>query len=110
MMTTRPPADCQHHPHVIWHQNVLAGYMEIFPPAAGRRGADGVDTIEVDIWTSLLPPENYSSASVWSDVEPPDARVWTRTGQFNLPLHVTLLNSTTYLVLLHPALPPFSSC
>lgn len=67
-------------------------------PDPDRRGAHGVETIEVDIWTSLLPPENYTAATVWQDVEAPDDRVYSRTGQFGLALNVTLLNATTYLV------------
>ena len=63
-----------------------------------RRDADGMDTIEVDIWISLLPPENYTAATVWQDLEAPDTRVLDRTGQFDLALNVTLLSATTYLV------------
>ena len=68
-----------------------------------RRGADGIDTIQVDIWTSLLPPENYTAPTVWQDVEAPDGRVYARTGQFGLALNVTLLNATTYLVRVDPS-------
>ena len=52
----------------------------------------------MDIWTSLLPPENYTAATVWQDVEAPDSRVYDRTREFGLELWVTLLSATTYLV------------
>ena len=62
------------------------------------RGADGVDTIEVDIWTELLPPGNFTAATMWQDIAPPDGRVWSRTGQFNVPMNVTFVNATTVTV------------
>ena len=63
-----------------------------------RPGADGMDTIEVDIWVTLLPPGNFTAATVWADLAPPDGRVWNRTGQFNVPMNVTFVNATTVTV------------
>jgi len=61
-------------------------------------GSDGIDTIEVDIWTTLLPPDNFTATTVWRDLAPPDGRVWARTGQFGVPMNVTFVNATTVTV------------
>ncbi len=63
-----------------------------------------MDTIEVDIWTTLLPPDNFTAATVWRDLAPPDGRVWSRTGQFNVPMNVTFVNATTVTVRARPIL------
>ena len=68
------------------------------PLRSGRRDASGVDTIELDIWTTLVPPSGFTAATVWSGSAPPDARVFDKTAQFGVPLNVTLVNATTYLV------------
>ena len=63
-----------------------------------RADALGVQTIAVDIWTTLLPPNGFTAQTVWLGSAPPDTRILNRTAQFNLPFDVTLLNATTYLV------------
>ncbi len=63
-----------------------------------RRDASGIDTIELDIWTTLVPPNGFTAATIWADSAPPNARVFNRTAQFGVPLNVTLLSATTYLV------------
>ena len=63
-----------------------------------RRDALGIDTIEIDIWTTLVPPNGFTAATVWAGAAPPDVRVFDRTAQFGVPLNVTLVCATTYLV------------
>ena len=63
-----------------------------------RRGEDGIETIELDIWTTLNPPWGWSTEEVWEVVAAPDARVWSRTAQFNMPFNVSLVGAVTYLV------------
>jgi len=63
-----------------------------------RRDVSGIDTIELDIWTTLVPPNGYTAATVWADLAPPNARVINRTAHFGMPMNVTLVNATTHLV------------
>jgi hypothetical protein len=74
-----------------------------------RPGTDGIETIEVDIWTTLLPPGNFTAQTVWQDQAPPNARVWNRTGQFNVSMNVTFVNATTYTVWRSPPSLPGTS-
>ena len=60
--------------------------------------ASGAQTIVLDVWTTLVPPNGVAAQAVWSGSAPPDTRVRNRTGQFNMPFDVTLINATTYLV------------
>ena len=63
-----------------------------------RRDISGIDTIEVDIWTTLVPPNGVTAATVWLGSAPPNTRVFQRTAEFDVPFNITLLNATTYLV------------
>jgi hypothetical protein len=57
-----------------------------------------VQTIALDIWTTLLPPNGFTAQTVWSGSAPLDTRVLNRTAECNVPFDVTLVNATTYLV------------
>lgn len=59
---------------------------------------EGVDTIHVDVWTTLIPSNGRTPQSVWSNIAPPDARVWQATSKWGFSMNITFVNATTYYV------------
>ena len=60
--------------------------------------AAGIDTILVDVWTSLIPPNGYTPSTVWQTIAAPNPRMWDKTGAFNVSMNMTYVNATQYLV------------
>ena len=60
--------------------------------------AAGIDTILVDVWTSLIPPNGYTPDTVWATIAAPNPRVWEKTGAFSVPMNMTYVNATQSLV------------
>ncbi len=48
--------------------------------------------------TTLLPHENETPETLWSKVAVPDPRFWSTTGVYNVPLNITWMGGTMYLV------------
>lgn len=60
--------------------------------------AAGIDTILVDVWTSLIPPLGYTPDTIWTQLAAPDPRMWEKTRAYNVPMNMTYLNATQSLV------------
>ena len=50
------------------------------------------------MWTSLIPPNDYTPDTVWSTVAAPNPRIWEKTGAYNVSMNMTYINATQYLV------------
>ena len=60
--------------------------------------ADQVDTIHVEVWTSIIPAGTFTPQTVWAPIAQPDARMWEVTRKWGVPMNLTFLNATTYYV------------
>ena len=48
--------------------------------------------------TTLLPYENETPETLWSKVAAPDSRFWSATGVYNVPVNITWMSGTMYVV------------
>ena len=48
--------------------------------------------------TTLLPHENETPETLWSKVAAPDSRFWSATGVYNVPVNITWMSGTMYVV------------
>ena len=71
--------------------------------------ADEVETIYVEIWTSLNPAGTLTPQQMWDLVASPDVRVWEATEQWDVPMNLTFLNATSYKVRLTDIAPLVTS-
>ena len=67
---------------------------------AGRRRLLGssIDTIYLDVWTTLIPSGNYTAPVIWQYLQPPNARLWLATKAKGFATNITFLNATQYKV------------
>ena len=60
--------------------------------------AAGIDTILVDVWTSLIPPNGYTPDTLWNTIAAPNPRLLAKTAAYNVAMNMTYLNATQSLV------------
>ena len=48
--------------------------------------------------TTLLPYEGETPETLWSKVAVPDSRFWSATGAYNVPVNITWISGTMYVV------------
>ena len=48
--------------------------------------------------TTLIPYEEYNPRNLWSKVAAPDPRFWETTGTYNVPMNLTWVKGTMYVV------------
>ena len=53
--------------------------------------------VHIDIWTTVLPTGSYTPQIIWSNISS-DARLWTATNKFGVPMNATFKNATVYSV------------
>ena len=59
-----------------------------------------VDTLHVEVWMTIF---GVIPQTLWSTIAAPDSRLWTATKGWNVPMNVTFLNSTAYVVRFRPS-------
>jgi len=68
--------------------------------------AQGIDTIQVDVWVTLIPPNGYLAPALWDTVLAPDPRLVATTAALGVPMNITrLVAATNYLVRASCAVP-----
>ncbi len=60
--------------------------------------AAGIDTILVDVWTSLIPPNGYTPDTLWTLLESPNPGILEATGAYGVPMSMKYINATQSLV------------
>jgi hypothetical protein len=61
--------------------------------------AAGIDTIQVDVWVTLIPPNGYLAPTLWDTVLAPNPRLAEQTAAYGVPMNITsLVSATNYLV------------
>ena len=69
-----------------------------FVPCRRRLLEDTVETIQIEVWTTIYPARNIAPQQLWQKVEPPDTRMWEATKFHGFPMNITFLNATSYQV------------
>ena len=69
-----------------------------FVPCRNRLLADSVDTIQIEVWSTIYPARNITPRQAWQKLEAPDTRLWEATKVYGVPMNVTFLNATSYKV------------
>ena len=78
---------------------VWIGSSEHSSSACRALQAQGIDTIEVDVWVTLIPPNGYLAPTLWNTLLAPDPRLAAQTGTYGVPINITsLVSATNYLV------------
>ena len=54
--------------------------------------ADGLDTIHLDVWMTIIPSNNFTAELIWKSIEPPAPLL----GYLTQVQGITLLNATQY--------------
>ena len=58
--------------------------------------ADGLDTIHLDIWMTIIPSNNFTAELIWKYIEPPAPLFGSLTFVQGYPMNATFLNATQY--------------
>ncbi len=48
--------------------------------------------------TTLLPHEDETPGTLWSKIAVPDSRFWSATGVYSVPVNITWMSGTMYVV------------